>query len=211
MVFYEKLWAKTKEEFAEIILNCKSFNSILTYFGETNGGNIRMLRYRVKKEKHDVSHFVIDYTNKRRKTLEEILVVNSTYKGGTNKIKKRILKELNWEHKCSCCKRTECYWIKTGKDAPIPLELDHINGINTDNRLENLRLLCTLCHATTSTYKGGNKKFSNLPKCIDCQKRIKNKNITRCLECHRKFRKSKKILHQCGRFKIDINHFRGHI
>ena len=38
MVFYKKLWEKNKEEFIEIVSSCKSYNSILTYFGEKNGG-----------------------------------------------------------------------------------------------------------------------------------------------------------------------------
>ena len=41
-----------------------------------------------------------------------------------------------------------------GKD--IVLEIDHINGDNTDNRIENLRYLCPNCHSQTSTYKGRN-------------------------------------------------------
>lgn len=36
------------------------------------------------------------------------------------------------------------------------LELDHINGDNTDNRLENLRFLCPNCHSQTENYKGRN-------------------------------------------------------
>ena len=38
----------------------------------------------------------------------------------------------------------------------MALELDHINGINNDNRLENLRWLCPNCHAITDTYAGKN-------------------------------------------------------
>ena len=35
---------------------------------------------------------------------------------------------------------------------------NHINGINNDHRLENLRFLCPNCHSQTSTYAGKNKR-----------------------------------------------------
>ena len=58
------------------------------------------------------------------------------------------------EHKCQ-----ECGWGKinshTGK---IPLELEHIDGDFTNNKKENLTVLCPNCHSLTSTYKGANKK-----------------------------------------------------
>mgnify|MGYP003670986678 CR=1 FL=1 len=56
---------------------------------------------------------------------------------------------------------SECGWSKINLTTnKIPLEVDHINGISKDNRIENLRVLCPNCHSLTPTYKGANKKSS---------------------------------------------------
>ena len=47
------------------------------------------------------------------------------------------------------------------------MELDHINGVNNDNRLENLRFLCPNCHSQTSTYGSKNKDVSIISYNID--------------------------------------------
>ena len=41
---------------------------------------------------------------------------------------------------------------------PMPLILDHINGINNDNRLDNLRFVCSNCDSQLPTYKSRNRK-----------------------------------------------------
>ena len=48
-------------------------------------------------------------------------------------------------------------------------------NIFNDHRLENLRLLCPTCHATTSTFKGRNvKHVKKIKKCVDCDIEIYN-------------------------------------
>lgn len=120
------------------------------------GGNYKTLHNKIDKLKLDTSHFTgqgwnvgLKFQPHSAKSLEEYLVKDSTYQ--SYKLANRLLKEGYKERICECCNNTE--WM--GK--PIPLELHHINGINTDNRLENLKFLCPNCHAFTDTYRGKNR------------------------------------------------------
>ena len=71
-------------------------------------------------------------------------------------LRKRLIHEGLIEDKCCECNNLG-YW----NNNPLTLELDHINGDNNDNRLENLRLLCPNCHSQTPTFR---KKKSSLNK-----------------------------------------------
>lgn len=70
-----------------------------------------------------------------------------------NTLKKRILKENLIPYKCS-----ECTLEPVWNNKILTLQLDHINGDNTDNRLENLRFLCPNCHSQTETFCSKNFK-----------------------------------------------------
>lgn len=51
----------------------------------------------------------------------------------------------------------ECGWCQINTHTGnIPIELEHIDGNNTNNNLNNLKLLCPNCHSLTATYKGAN-------------------------------------------------------
>lgn len=66
---------------------------------------------------------------------------------------KRYLFEKN-NNKCQKCKWGE----KNVFTGTIPLEIHHIDGDYTNNREENLQLLCPNCHSLTENYKSHNKK-----------------------------------------------------
>jgi Zn finger protein HypA/HybF involved in hydrogenase expression len=67
-----------------------------------------------------------------------------------------ILRDKLIEYKCKEC------GIDEWRGKPLNLELDHINGINNDNRLENLRFLCLNCHSQTETYRGRNRNTGRI-------------------------------------------------
>ena len=87
-----------------------------------------------------------EYHKSIRKDDTEVFVENGTYP--RHKLKNRIIKFQMLEYKCQCC-GIDNIW--NGKE--MPMILDHINGVNNDNRLENLRFVCSNCDSTLPTYK----------------------------------------------------------
>lgn len=85
----------------------------------------------------------------KTKTDEEVFIEHSTY--ARHNLKKRIIKDKLIDYKCACC-GTEAIW----QGKPMPLILDHINGVHNDNRLENLRFVCSNCDSQLDTYKARN-------------------------------------------------------
>jgi hypothetical protein len=112
---------------------------------------------RVKEMGLSVEHFTgMGHLKNRNhnfntKPLEYYLVENCSWIS-SHALKLRLLRDGIFQRRCSKCSRE----VWEGK--PIPIQLDHINGDNHDNRLENLRIICPNCHAQTPTYCGRNKK-----------------------------------------------------
>lgn len=78
----------------------------------------------------------------------------------------------------------ECGWCKKrGSDQKIPVQLHHKNGDTSDNRLENLTILCPNCHSLTENYCGKNKANSRRRSQFEQQKEYYQTPKNTCTVC----------------------------
>ena len=133
----------------------------------------------IEQLKEELEAQNIDYSTLPIKTIfekipiEEILVENSTYQSA--KLKKRLIEEGLKEERCELCGIGN-EW----NGRMLTLQLHHINGNHTDNRIENLQILCPNCHSQTENY--GTKNIKKHNHCVDCGKEIAL-NSTWCPQC----------------------------
>jgi len=147
----------TDEQLIEAVrINCTYSDIARNLNLKVTPGNFKTIKKYISKLDLNTDHFLgqswVSDKNKQnllRKPIEEILVENSTY--NTSHLYKRLIDAELKIHQCESC------WNIDWLGLPIAIEVDHINGINNDHRLENLRFLCPNCHSQTKTWRGRNK------------------------------------------------------
>lgn len=159
----------SKKEIEDVIKNSFSYSDALRAMGiKPIAGNFSTIKKYIERYEISISHFLnrkemYSYIRQntdiscKKKPIESFFIVGSNL---PSNFKERLYDASLKERKCEICGQGEVW---NGKK--ISLILDHINGTHTDNRLENLRIVCPNCDATLETF------------CYKNVKRVKNKNV----------------------------------
>ena len=156
-----KIYKLSDEQFVELLKKSSTISEVLFKLGYTVKGNswgYSQVKRRMDDLNLDYSIFkgksaVIKTGRLNNVRKEDILKENCKHQRTV--LRRYIIKNNLIPYKCAICGCTE--W----QGKTLSLELDHINGINNDNRLENLRFLCPNCHSQTSTYGSRNQQLNN--------------------------------------------------
>jgi Zn finger protein HypA/HybF involved in hydrogenase expression len=154
------VWTISRESLQKIINESKSIREILPKLGlsANSAGSFLSLKKRIYGGEFDIQLFeekrknnvIGNYSKTNKMKLEDILKENSSY--SRKSLKKRLVEEDLLEYKCNKCGNSG-EWL----GEKLNLQIDHMNGINNDNRLKNLQFLCPNCHSQTHNFGSRNK------------------------------------------------------
>ncbi len=156
-----KIYKLSDEQFVELLKKSSTISEVLFKLGYTVKGNswgYSQVKRRMDDLNLDYSIFkgksaVINTNKLNNVKKEDILKENCKHQRTV--LRRYVIKNNLIPYKCAICGCTE--W----QGKTLSLELDHINGVNNDNRLENLRFLCPNCHSQTSTYGSRNQQLNS--------------------------------------------------
>lgn len=153
------------ERLRSVVARATSISEILrVYDYSISSGSYRVLKRTLAKHAIEYSHIKSGLNaSKGRVFVKQRVDINAYFveasKRSGSHLKSIILRENLKPYECVIC-RNSGLWF----EQPLVLQLDHINGNSTDNRLSNLRFLCPNCHSQTETFCGRKKKAH----CVEC-------------------------------------------
>lgn len=173
----------SKDELEQIVKSSFSLAEVIDKLGYTthHGNNNKTVKNRIEKYGISVEHFTSNI-NQEKRNFDNIFCEGSTASQQT--LRRWYLKNEYSEYKCAICNNPPLWCNK-----PLTLILDHINGINNDNRLENLRWVCPNCNQQLGTTGFKIMRTENKNKkeylCTKCGEKISRQNKSgMCQKCY---------------------------
>jgi hypothetical protein len=153
-----KIYKLSDEQFVELLKNSSTISEVLFKLGYSVKGNswgFAKVKQRMSDLNLDGSIFkgkspITKYGTLHKVNASDILKPNCKHTRSV--LRRYVIKNNLIPYRCAICGCVE--W----QGRTLSLELDHINGINNDNRIENLRFLCPNCHSQTTTYGSRNQQ-----------------------------------------------------
>jgi len=152
-----KIYELTDEQFVSLVKTSTNISEMLFKLNYSITGNSWAFSL-IRRRMDELNLSPVDFKGKNalkigsEKTIDESKLFSSNSKHTRTVLRRYIMKNKLIPYKCAICGAIE--W----QGKTLSLELDHINGINNDNRLENLRFLCPNCHSQTTTYGSKNQQ-----------------------------------------------------
>ena len=152
-----KIYELSDEQFVSLIKESQNISEVLFKLGYSVKGNswaFSLVRRRMDELNLTSGEFKGKniFSKNTERTVDESKLLCENSKHNRNVLRRYILKHKLIPYRCAICGCVE--W----RGKTLSLELDHINGKNNDNRLENLRFLCPNCHSQTTTYGSRNQQ-----------------------------------------------------
>lgn len=143
----------TEDQIRDIIKSCNTIQELAVYLGyseKRSGKTLAKISGYIKKNNISTEYFINVNTLRKKLTKDKIFFKGSCVSNTT--VKNRILESDLIKYECVLCSNGGFH-----NGQPLTLQLDHIDGDNKNNEIQNLRFLCPNCHSQTLTFGGRNK------------------------------------------------------
>lgn len=155
-------WGRISSKLPQVLPSVSSYRELAIALGlgnkrAVNPRYVTRIKQMVVDQGLDISHFTQSnrYSgNTKRYTHEEIFRKDSVITLQTLKV--RYLEQRQQPIECDI---SNCSVGATWNGNRLVLQLDHIDGQNNNNELDNLRLICPNCHSQTATFGGRRLKI----------------------------------------------------